>query len=60
MYRKDIYAVGNAAEYMTHVRTYTGIETPQSGAEAKAPAAAVPGQSGRAAKYKADNENGKK
>ena len=48
---KELYDVESAADYMTKIRTYTGIETPQSGAEVKEPAAAKVGRSGRAAGY---------
>lgn len=48
---KELYDVGSAADYMTKIRSYTGIETPQSGAEVKAPEAAKEGRFGRAAGY---------
>ena len=54
---KDVCDVQSAADYMTKVRTYTGIETPQSGAEVKAPAAAVEGRAGRAAGYDEGSRN---
>lgn len=41
----------SAADYLVHKRSWKGVEAPLAGAEAKAPAAAVPGQSGRAAGY---------
>jgi len=42
----------NAAEYLRHKRSYVGLETPATGAEAKAVEKAVPGLSGRAAGYR--------
>ena len=48
---KELYDVRSAADYMTKIRTYTGIDTPHTGAEVKAPAAAVEGRTGRAAGY---------
>ncbi|QDZ22484.1 diphthamide synthesis protein [Chloropicon primus] len=48
---REVAEVHSAADYMTKVRSYTGIETPQSGAEIKEPAAAVEGRFGRAAGY---------
>ena len=43
--------VRTAAGYVSKVRTYTGIETPASGAEVKEPMRATEGRAGRAAKY---------
>ena len=40
-----------AAEYLLKAREFRGLETPATGAEVKAAAAAVPGRAGRAAGY---------
>ena len=49
--RSDLVTPASAAEFFVHKRSWQGVETPLAGAEAKEPAAAVEGRSGRAAGY---------
>ena len=48
---REVVEVRTAADYVSKVRTYTGIETPASGAEVTEPMRATVGRGGRAAKY---------
>jgi len=52
--------VRSAADYLVHRRTWRGVDAPLVGSEAKGPASAVKGSSGRAAGYSheklADND----
>ena len=49
--RSDLVAPRSAADYLLHKRSWTGVETPLTGAAPAPVVAAVEGRSGRAAAY---------
>lgn len=56
--RSDLVEARSAADYLLHKRTWTGVDSPLVGAEAKPVEAAVQGLAGRAAAYASEPRRG--